>query len=439
MESADECGEQTLVEQFALCRCERNLRCGGRSHGQHLRARRFSAAKCRVGPTGRVIGVDMTPEMISRARDNARKVAATNVEFRLGEIEHLPVADQTVDAILSNCVIPSLTPTTSRGPLPAAPFRLLLEHRVAMHNTLPRLNALSVECLIRRRGRRRCARMDRLAMGDRSRASRGVLAACTVAVGCGRVGFDPHADADAPIDPDGGAMLASCETSQGLAGYWPFDEGAGTTAADYSGNDQHGELGVDASWIGGRLGGAITFDGADDTVELVHTGALDFGGGFGSFSFSYWLRPSDLAVVADIRPFELALCTGNAYVVAYVRADGRVGFGGYDSVGGSAHYAATVAPAGTLAVGTWTHVAHVLDRTTNEGRTYINGIEVDVSSLATWTDAIDCRDAQIARNIGGWGPFDYAGAIDDVRIYERALTAVEVDDLAKLTESGCPW
>ena len=64
----------------------------------------FLAARA-VGPTGRVIGVDMTPEMVARARDNARKVNATNVEFRLGEIEHLPVADHTVDAIMSNCVI----------------------------------------------------------------------------------------------------------------------------------------------------------------------------------------------------------------------------------------------------------------------------------------------------------------------------------------------
>jgi arsenite methyltransferase len=64
----------------------------------------FLAARA-VGPSGRVIGVDMTPEMISRARENARKVAASNVEFRLGEIEHLPIADQTVDAIMSNCVI----------------------------------------------------------------------------------------------------------------------------------------------------------------------------------------------------------------------------------------------------------------------------------------------------------------------------------------------
>jgi arsenite methyltransferase len=59
----------------------------------------------KVGPAGRVIGVDMTPEMIDRARENARKNGFANVEFRLGEIENLPVADNTVDVILSNCVI----------------------------------------------------------------------------------------------------------------------------------------------------------------------------------------------------------------------------------------------------------------------------------------------------------------------------------------------
>jgi len=64
----------------------------------------FLAAK-RVGATGRVIGVDMTPEMVAKARENARKVGAENVEFRLGEIERLPLPDASVDVILSNCVI----------------------------------------------------------------------------------------------------------------------------------------------------------------------------------------------------------------------------------------------------------------------------------------------------------------------------------------------
>ena len=64
----------------------------------------FLAAR-EVGRSGRVIGVDMTPEMVSKARRNAEKAALGNVEFRLGEIEHLPVADASVDVIISNCVI----------------------------------------------------------------------------------------------------------------------------------------------------------------------------------------------------------------------------------------------------------------------------------------------------------------------------------------------
>jgi SAM-dependent methyltransferase len=64
----------------------------------------FLAAKA-VGRNGRIIGVDMTPDMIDKARKNAEKTGADNVEFRLGEIEHLPVADNTADIIMSNCVI----------------------------------------------------------------------------------------------------------------------------------------------------------------------------------------------------------------------------------------------------------------------------------------------------------------------------------------------
>jgi SAM-dependent methyltransferase len=64
----------------------------------------FLAAK-QVGPTGKVIGLDMTPEMIQLARRNAKKVGATNVDFRYGEMEEMPLSDASVDAIISNCVI----------------------------------------------------------------------------------------------------------------------------------------------------------------------------------------------------------------------------------------------------------------------------------------------------------------------------------------------
>jgi SAM-dependent methyltransferase len=62
-------------------------------------------ASSRVGERGRVIGVDMTPEMLDQARANAREGGYRNVEFRLGEIENLPVSDSSVDVIISNCVI----------------------------------------------------------------------------------------------------------------------------------------------------------------------------------------------------------------------------------------------------------------------------------------------------------------------------------------------
>jgi ubiquinone/menaquinone biosynthesis C-methylase UbiE len=72
----------------------------------------FLAAN-KVGKTGRVIGVDMTEEMINKARENAKKYGFGNVEFRLGDIEELPVDDNSVDVIISNCVI-NLAPDKSK-------------------------------------------------------------------------------------------------------------------------------------------------------------------------------------------------------------------------------------------------------------------------------------------------------------------------------------
>lgn len=81
----------------------------------------FLAAR-EVGKTGRVIGVDMTPEMTAKARKNASKGGYENVEFRPGEIENLPVADNSIDLVLSNCVI-NLSPDKQR--VFAETFRVL--------------------------------------------------------------------------------------------------------------------------------------------------------------------------------------------------------------------------------------------------------------------------------------------------------------------------
>jgi SAM-dependent methyltransferase len=79
-------------------------------------------ARHEVGTEGHVIGVDMTPDMISRARANASKLGFTNVEFRLGEIEHLPVEGGSIDTIISNCVL-NLLP--DKAPAFADMFRVL--------------------------------------------------------------------------------------------------------------------------------------------------------------------------------------------------------------------------------------------------------------------------------------------------------------------------
>jgi ubiquinone/menaquinone biosynthesis C-methylase UbiE len=107
----------------------------------------FLAAR-KVGKTGQVIGVDMTHEMLMRARENAKKSGATNVEFRLGEIEALPVADNSVDLIISNCVI-NLSPDKARVFREAyrvlKPGGLLMVSDIVLTRDLPEAVRNSVE------------------------------------------------------------------------------------------------------------------------------------------------------------------------------------------------------------------------------------------------------------------------------------------------------
>jgi arsenite methyltransferase len=94
---ADGCGNPTALGMIKEGETVLDLGSGG---GIDV----FLASK-RVGRTGRVIGLDMTDEMVDRARDNAKRMRVDNVEFKLAEIERMPVSDGSVDVIMSNCVI----------------------------------------------------------------------------------------------------------------------------------------------------------------------------------------------------------------------------------------------------------------------------------------------------------------------------------------------
>jgi SAM-dependent methyltransferase len=110
----------------------------------------FLAAN-KVGGTGKVIGVDMAPEMIDKARENAKKGKYKNVEFRLGEIENLPAADNSVDVIISNCVI-NLSPDKEKVFAEAfrvlAPGGRLMISDIVLLKKLPNFIKKSVEAYI---------------------------------------------------------------------------------------------------------------------------------------------------------------------------------------------------------------------------------------------------------------------------------------------------
>jgi fibronectin type 3 domain-containing protein len=197
----------------------------------------------------------------------------------------------------------------------------------------------------------------------------------------------------------------------GMVGWWGFNEGAGTTAADASGNGNTGTI-TAATWSAqGRYGGALSFNGTDALVRVPSAASLNF---TSAMTLSVWIRPA----VSQSGWRTAVQRQADAYMINASTDTGPLRSGGGGTFNGN--WSNVVAPTAT-AVGAWTHLAYTYDGTTQ--RLYVNGTQV--ATKAT-TGAIQSVTNPLW--IGGNQPYGeyFNGLIDEVHAYNRALTAGEI-------------
>ncbi|MHC4738695.1 MAG: LamG domain-containing protein [Planctomycetota bacterium] len=216
-----------------------------------------------------------------------------------------------------------------------------------------------------------------------------------------------------------GAGSARADLTEGLVAHWKFDEGMGDIAQDSAGSND-GTLVNGPVWTTGQLAGALNFDGSNGVY-------IEGSGGTGSvlniydsnLTLSAWVKPATVpaqgTILARYKSFtgtyRLGISSGTAYINTYLKGSGH-----WFLNGGS-----------VLEVGTWYHVVGVFDRDAHIGQVYVNGVEDAEGALGPnplSNDAITrigCRQ--------GTSDSTFNGLIDDVRIYDRALSAEEVEQL----------
>jgi hypothetical protein len=213
-------------------------------------------------------------------------------------------------------------------------------------------------------------------------------------------------------------------SSTNPVGWWKFDQTSGTTASDSSGSNYTGTLVGSPTWVTGKMGNAISFNGTNSYVDFSNILSL-----VGSdLSLSVWVKPT---AVTDYMSFIDKLANnGNYRLLGY--ANGVVEYGIRDAANG---YDYIDSAAGVLQAGQWTHIAVVHTSSNNTATLYINGVAAGTKTFSlTRNDAGVPLRAGYTTNNGVY----YNGAIDDMRIYNRALSASEVQGVynsASFTES----
>ena len=215
--------------------------------------------------------------------------------------------------------------------------------------------------------------------------------------------------ASAPLAGDTTWSFATATDSASVSAAYALDDGAGIEAIDASGNGHTGRFVSEPAWVAdGRYGGALMFDGVDDGVEVPSSDAMTF---TTALTLEAWVRPSaDTATLRQIIQLPGETTAGLKLTPsghARVRVDVPTG-------------PARVTATEPLPLDAWSHVAATYDGSTL--RLYVNGVEA--GTRATAGDLAGSLPMSIGRSRPGGQAF--AGSIDEVRIYRRALTAEEI-------------
>jgi hypothetical protein len=236
--------------------------------------------------------------------------------------------------------------------------------------------------------------------------------------------FGPKTD----CDKDPGACM-----TEGLVGYWDMEEGgSGTKVYDRSGNGNDGDFGPYMAtstnpWAGGIIplsggktgGGALQFDGVDDYVEVPDSVSLD---GLGSLTIEAWIKP-EVAQQGGI--VTKGTYDGARYWVYQLETASDATL--YFSINDVNYNRFELRTVDTVPLDSWSYVAAVWDGATGDAKIYINGVEVAATASAIISMADNTYPAYIGKQSNvTYGDKFFNGVIDEVRIYNRALSAAEI-------------
>jgi hypothetical protein len=229
------------------------------------------------------------------------------------------------------------------------------------------------------------------------------------------------------VDSGAKTLIVLNTEMDGLVGWWKFDEGSGTVAYDSSGNGNDGNLMGGPTWTTGKIGGALKFDGVNKYVDVGNSSMLNPSD---SMSITCWFLPSEISDYGHGTPIVTRYVAGSDYSrKSYVLKFSSLGKPEYYLYNGSSPYASAKTQM-VLLTDQYYFIAVAFS--TLGGSMYLNNIKVAELNLGELTSIMQ---SSVSTRIGSWGHNDwpeFKGLIDDVRIYDRALSAGEVQALYNL-------